>query len=92
MNQNLQDIQRNQLLGGLSLKEYWDCFADKINNSIRKHVPVSKTNSDTSKVRPPMNRQCATAMKNKHRKWMRFNTTELIQTSNCIKKQEIRFP
>ena len=72
MNQNLQDIQWNQLLGGLSLKESWDCFADKINNSIRKYVPMSKTNSDTSKAKPPMTRQCATAIKNKHRKLMRY--------------------
>ena len=72
MNQNLQDIQWNQLLGGLSFKDSWDCFADKINNSIRKYVPVSKTNSDTSKARPPMTRQCTTAIKNKHHKWMRY--------------------
>ena len=72
MNQILQDIQWNQLLGGLSLEESWDCFADKINNSIRKYMPVSKTNSDTSKARPPMTRQCATAIKNKHCKWVRY--------------------
>ena len=41
-------------------------------------MPVSKTNSDNSKARPPMTRQCATAIKNKHRKWMthKYNRTD----------------
>ena len=35
MNQALLDIQWNTVLGGLSLWESWDCFAEKINNFIR---------------------------------------------------------
>ena len=35
MNQALLDIQWNMVLGGLSLCESWDCFAEKINKCIR---------------------------------------------------------
>ena len=35
-------------------------------------MPVSKANHDTLKKKPPMTSQCALAIKNKHRRWMKY--------------------
>ena len=69
-NQASLAIPWNGTLGGLSLSESWKCLTEKINNSVRSYVPVSKAN--TLKKKPPMTSQCALAIKNKHRRWMKY--------------------
>ena len=72
INQALLTIPWNETLGGLSMSESWECLTEKINNLVRSYVPVNKANHDTMKKKPPMTSQCALAIKNKHRRWMKY--------------------
>lgn len=72
MNQALLQIQWEEVLGGLDLRDSWDCLAEKIVEFIGKYVPVSKTSSEPRKKTPPKTTECLTAIKVKHRKWKRF--------------------
>ena len=72
INQALLAIPLNETLGGLSWCLSGECLTEKINNLIRSYVPVSKANHDTLKKKPPKTSQCALAIKNKHRRWMKY--------------------
>ena len=80
VNQALSDVNWNEESGVLTLNESWECLAEKIVKYIGIYVPVSKAINDSSRNKTPKTRESVRAIKDKHRKWLKYKYCKI--TSN----------
>ena len=70
MNQALDNVNLNVVLGDLTVDESWECPAEKKNvENIGIYVPVSKAINGHLEINP-MTRECIRIIKKKRRKWL----------------------
>ncbi|MES9905973.1 MAG: reverse transcriptase family protein [Sedimenticola sp.] len=72
ISEDLNNIQWEQQLSNTNLAVSWESFAEKLSNSIEKNIPVSRTYHDQSKNNPYVDSQSLNAIKEKHKKWMKY--------------------
>ena len=72
INTALQQRDWTKELLGLNLTQSWSYLAEIIIQLIEKFIPVSKARDEGSKNNPYVNRSCLDAIRNKHRKWLKY--------------------
>ena len=59
-------------MDGLDLSGSWTWFTDLYIDLLEKYIPESKPRQNRGKNGPPITQSCLTAIKTKHKKWLKY--------------------
>ena len=72
--EDLRTVEWNSM-DEMNVEDSWNFFIDKISNSIEKHIPLKKVNSNWKKQRW-VDADCLASIRTKHKAWNRYIHTQ----------------
>ncbi|XP_069131788.1 uncharacterized protein [Argopecten irradians] len=83
--EELRNKDWHTLLEGKGAEESWKAFAEFVSIIVDKNVPVSKGNYDHPKQSAPLDKLARENIKDKHKKWLRYQHCRTTENWNKYK-------
>ena len=77
-------------MDGLDLSGSWTWFTDLYIDLLEKYIPESKPRQNRGKNGPPITQSCLTAIKTKHKKWLKYKNCKSHENFNNYKSARNR--
>ena len=76
-------------MDGLDLSGSWTWFTELYIDILEKYIPESKPRQNRGKNGPPITQSCLTAIKTKHKKWLKYKYCKSHENFNNYKSAKI---
>ena len=77
-------------MDGLDLSGSWTWFTDLYIDLLEKYIPESKPRQNRGRNGPPITQSCLTAIKTKHKKWLKYKYCKSHENFNNYKSARNR--
>ncbi len=86
----LARLQWDELMGGMSLSDSWDCLTENLVKLIEQHVPEGKAFPATGRHGRLFNCTCKEAINRKHTKWKKYQYCKTDRNYALYKQQGMK--